>query len=173
VAARRPRYDGAVSEAVLRPIEPGDAPAVAAIIRQVMTEHGASGAGFAIHDAEVDAMYAFYQAPRAAYWVVVDRGVVVGGGGIAPLEGGPDDTCELKKMYFLPAARGRGIGRALIAVALAAARERGFRRCYLETLASMQAARALYEKIGFHARSGALGATGHFGCDRFYELDLQ
>ncbi len=161
-----------MSGLVLRPIEPADASAVAAIIRQVMTEHGASGAGFAIHDAEVDAMFASYQGPRAAYWVVADGDRVVGGGGIAPLEGGPDDTCELKKMYFLPEARGRGVGRALIDVALAAARERGFRRCYLETLESMRAARALYEKLGFRPRSGALGATGHFACDRYYELEL-
>ena len=37
---------------------------------------------------------------------------------------------------------------------------------------SMAAARGLYARSGFRARACALGATGHFGCDRFYELDL-
>lgn len=163
-----------MGELVLRPIEPRDRDAIAAIIRQVMTEHGASGAGFAIHDAEVDDMYGAYQGPRAAYFVIedADGGRVLGGGGVAPLAGGPDDTCELKKMYFLPEARGRGAGRRLLERCLDAARERGFARCYLETLESMGAARALYERMGFRPRACALGATGHFGCDRFYELAL-
>jgi putative acetyltransferase len=156
----------------LRPIEPRDAPAVAAIIRQVMTEHGASGAGFAIHDAEVDDMFAAYQGARASYFVVDDGGRVIGGGGVAPLVGGDDDTCELKKMYFLPEARGRGVGRALLERCLEAATRFGYRRCYLETLESMVAARALYAKLGFRELPGACGATGHFGCDRFYQLDL-
>jgi putative acetyltransferase len=161
-----------VTELVLRPIAPADAPAVAAIIRQVMTEHGASGRGFAIHDSEVDAMFDAYQGSRAAYWVIDDGGRVIGGGGVAPLEGGPADTCELKKMYFLPEARGRGVGRRLLAIALDGARARGFRRCYLETLESMASARRLYAAAGFRELSGPCGATGHFGCDRFYELEL-
>jgi putative acetyltransferase len=156
----------------LRPIAPADDPAVAAIIRDVMTEHGASGDGFAIHDAEVGAMHAAYQGPRAAYYVVDDGGVVIGGGGFAPLVGGPPDTCELKKMYFRPAARGRGIGRALLERCLAEARDRGYARCYLETLDSMAAARHLYAKLGFRPRCGPLGATGHHGCDTFYERAL-
>src|SRR5205823_9533369 len=75
---------------------------VAALIRTVMPEFGASGPGFAIMDPEVDDMHGAYRG-RAAYFVVVRRedGVVVGGGGMAPLTGGPGDTCELRKMYFL------------------------------------------------------------------------
>jgi putative acetyltransferase len=168
----RPIIIAAVSEPAIRPITPADDPAVAAIIRAVMTEHGASGPGFAIHDAEVEAMHAAYQGPGAIYFVIDDGGEVIGGGGIAPLAGGPPDTCELKKMYFLPRARGRGVGRRLLERCLAEARTRGYRRCYLETLESMGAARALYEKLGFRPLAGALGATGHFSCDRYYALDL-
>jgi putative acetyltransferase len=57
-----------------RPIRPEDDPAVAAIIRSVMTEFGASGPGFAIHDPEVHAMNAAYSSPRAAYFVVEHAG---------------------------------------------------------------------------------------------------
>ena len=67
-----------------------------------MPEFGADGPGFAIHDAEVDAMYEAYARPRSAYFVVERGGKVIGGGGIAPLENGEADVCELRKMYFLP-----------------------------------------------------------------------
>jgi putative acetyltransferase len=160
------------SRFTLRPIEPRDDAAVASIIRTVMPEFGASGPGFAIHDAEVDTMCAVYRKSRSAYFVVEVDGVVVGGGGIAPLEGGDGSTCELRKMYFLPAARGLGAGRALLECCLHAARGFGFKRCYLETLNSMTQARRLYEAAGFQRLQGACGATGHFSCDAWYDKPL-
>lgn len=156
----------------IRPIEARDDEAVAAIIRAVMPEFGASGPGFAIHDAEVGCMHATYSQPRSSYFVVVDGARIVGGGGVAPLASGDPDTCELRKMYFLPEARGRGAGRALLERCLAAARAHGFRRCYLETLARMDTARALYAKFGFKPICAPMGNTGHFGCDSYYALDL-
>jgi putative acetyltransferase len=155
-----------------RPIAPADDPAVAEIIRKVMPEFGAVGPGFAINDPEVDFMSQAYSGPRAAYFVVTDEaGWVLGGAGVGPLPGAPDDVCELRKMYFLPETRGHGMGTALLRHCLATARELGFRRCYLETLAGMETAQRLYEKLGFQ-KTCAMGATGHHGCDRFYVVDL-
>ncbi|GHE38436.1 GNAT family N-acetyltransferase [Vulcaniibacterium thermophilum] len=156
----------------IRPIAPADDADVARIIRTVMPEFGAVGEGFAINDPEVDWMYRAYSAPRSAYFVVEVGGRVVGGGGVAPLEGGDADTCELRKMYFLPDARGLGAGRALIDRCLDAARAFGFKRCYLETLCGMDAAIRLYERTGFRRLPGPLGNTGHGGCNTFYALDL-
>ncbi|HMZ04334.1 MAG TPA: GNAT family N-acetyltransferase, partial [bacterium] len=87
-----------VSSIEIRAIENRDNPALASIIRTVMPEFGADGPGFAIHDAEVNDMFAAYTRPRSAYFVVVADGVVSGGGGIAPLAGGDANVCELKKM---------------------------------------------------------------------------
>ncbi|HET7359682.1 MAG TPA: GNAT family N-acetyltransferase [Rhodanobacteraceae bacterium] len=156
----------------IRPIEPRDDAAVAAVIRAVMPEFGAGGPGFAIHDAEVGAMHASYAQPRSAYFVVEREGHVLGGGGVAPLAAGQADTCELRKMYFLPALRGLGAGHALMQRCLASARQSGFRHCYLETLTGMDAARALYLKTGFRRLPAALGNTGHFGCNCWFMLDL-
>jgi putative acetyltransferase len=156
----------------IRPIEPRDDDAVAAIIRQVMPEFGAGGEGFAIHDAEVDAMSAAYAQPRCSYFVVERGGAVVGGGGVAPLAGGEADVCELRKMYFLPAARGIGAGSAMMQRCLDAARAHGFRRCYLETLTGMDAAQALYRRSGFVPICAPMGGTGHHGCDRWFIRDL-
>jgi putative acetyltransferase len=157
---------------VLRPIRPEDDAAVAGIIRRVMGEFGASGPGFAIHDPEVDAMSAAYPAPRAIYFVLDQQGAVLGGGGIGPLAGGDPIVCELRKMYFLPEARGLGAGKALLARCIDEARARGYRRVYLETLTGMIAAQRAYDRFGFRRLSAPLGATGHFGCDRWYALDL-
>jgi putative acetyltransferase len=156
----------------LRPIRPEDDVRVATIIRTVMPEFGAIGDGFAINDPEVDWMSRAYAAPRSAYFVIERDGVVQGGGGVAPLEGGDGDTCELRKMYFLPELRGMGAGRMMIDRCLDAARGFGFKRCYLETLCGMSDARRLYERSGFRRIDGALGATGHGGCDTFYQREL-
>ena len=156
----------------LRPIEPRDDVAMAAIIRTVMPEFGATGCGFAISDPEVDWMSRAYAEPRSAYFVVERNGAVVGGGGIAPLAGGDGNTCELRKMYFLPEARGLGAGAAMMARCLQAARDAGFDRCYLETLGGMDAAMRLYERTGFRRIDAPLGATGHGGCNTFYLLKL-
>jgi len=156
----------------IRPIHSGDNEAVANIIRTVMPEFGACGDGFAINDPEVDWMHRAYSAPRCAYFVVESGGKVMGGGGIAPLEGGDDDVCELRKMYFLPELRGLGAGAALMEKCLDAARMHGFHRCYLETLRGMDSAMRLYERSGFQRIPDAMGETGHGGCDSFYILDL-
>jgi len=160
------------TEFSIRPIEARDDQAAAAIIHNVMPEFGAGGPGFAVHDAEVDHMHAAYAQPRSAYFVVERDGVVSGGGGMAQLEGGAPDVCELRKMYFLPAARGIGAGRAMIQRCLDAARAAGFRRCYLETLTGMDAAQHLYRRQGFKPLDAPMGGTGHFGCNRYYLLDL-
>ncbi len=157
---------------LIRPIELRDNARVAQIIRSVMPEFGADGPGFAIHDPEVDRMSSAYAEAQHAYFVVERDGQVEGGGGVAPLINADDDICELRKMYFLPSLRGIGAGRALIQRCLDSAREAGFRRCYLETLSGMDAARALYEQSGFQRIEGRMGGTGHFGCNRFYLLDL-
>lgn len=152
----------------IRPITPADDAAMAAVIRSVLTEYGAKGEGYSINDAEVDHMAEAYAPSRSAYFVVIDGARVVGGGGIAHLEGGEPDICELRKMYFLPEARGAGMGRTLLARCLDVARELGYTRCYLETLTSMHTARRMYERAGFTQIEAPMGATGHFSCDAWY-----
>jgi len=152
----------------IRPIEPSDDAAIASIIRTVMPEFGADGPGFAIHDAEVSAMSVAYARPRCAYFVIELEGEVAGGAGVAPLDGGEEDVCELRKMYFLPSLRGLGAGRAAMERCLETARGFGFRRCYLETLTGMDAAQRLYLANGFRPIDRSMGSTGHHGCNRFY-----
>lgn len=157
----------------IRPIRSSDDASVAAIIRAVMPEFGADGPGFAIHDPEVDHMSRAYARPGAAYFVLDSSGRILGGAGVAPLEGGPEGVCELKKMYFLPEARGIGAGERMIRLCLRKAQELGYRTCYLETLSGMDRAMRLYAKVGFKPLSEAWGATGHHGCDHWFALELE
>ena len=160
------------SPIAIRPIEPADDPVVAQVIRSVMPEFGASGDGFAITDPEVDSMSGTYGQARSAYFVVELDGRVAGGAGVAPLVGGDDSVCELRKMYFLPELRGRGVGAKLLQHCLDTARELGFTRCYIETLSGMDAAAHLYVAAGFTRLDGPLGDTGHHGCDMHFAREL-
>ena len=161
-----------MSEPLIRPIRADDDAAVAVIIREVMASFGATGPEYSSSDPEVDAMSAAYDGARSGYFVLDDGGLVLGCGGIAPLAGAEPEVCELRKMYLLPAARGRGLGERMLVRCLDAARERGYRRCYLETLAGMDAAQNLYAKAGFTKLCGPLGSAGHSGCNRHYLLEL-
>ena len=159
-------------EPIIRVISVGDNPGVAEIIRTVMPEFGAGGQGFAIHDREVDDMYSAYEGSRSKYFVCEVDGMLLGGGGVGPLPGAAEDTCELKKMYFLREGRGKGLGQKLLSRCLEAARSMGYKYCYLETFNTMKKAMKLYERNGFELLPGPLGNTGHFACDVFYRLRL-
>ena len=158
--------------APIRAMGPADNLAVARIIRDVMTEFGAVGCGYSIEDAEVDAMYEAYPAPHSAFFVVEHEGRIQGCGGFGPLAGADADTCELRKMYFLPELRGQGMGAELMDTILESARAAGYTRCYLETLERMEKARTLYARYGFRVIDEPLGNTGHGSCNHWMLLEL-
>ncbi len=149
----------------LRPITPSDAAALARVIRDTLAEYGAAKPGTAYYDAATDHLPELFAAtPRSAYFVAERGGEVLGGGGIFPTENLPADTVELVKLYLLPAARGLGVGKALIQQCLEAARAAGYARVYLETTEELTQAIPLYERMGFSYLPEALGNSGHFGC---------
>jgi GNAT superfamily N-acetyltransferase len=84
--------------------------------------------------------------PRGAYVVVREDGRAVAGGGIRRLEEG---VCEIKRMFVVPEARGRGHGRRLLSALERAAFDLGYRRIRLDTAQSMTTAMAMYRASGY------------------------
>jgi putative acetyltransferase len=94
--------------------------------------------------------------------------------GIGALKRLDEDHAEVKSMHTVAAARGRGIGRAMVEHLLATARARGFRRVSLET-GSMDAfapARALYESVGF-VPCGRYGDYPDSANSAFFTIELR
>jgi putative acetyltransferase len=157
---------------IIRPIEKKDNPHIASIIRLVLLDFGVPKVGTAFADPSLDSMFENYQKRRAGYFVLEENGVVIGGGGVAQLENYAGNVCELQKMYFLPEARGRGLGTQMIDLCLNKARELEFEKCYLETISYMEAAIKLYKRYGFQNLESAMGDTGHYSCGVHMILDL-
>ncbi|QAA80676.1 GNAT family N-acetyltransferase [Aequorivita sp. H23M31] len=149
---------------IIRLIEKRDNPNIALVIRQVLEDLGVPKVGTAYADSALDCMFETYQNPRTAYFVVEKNRVLLGGAGIAPLENYKGNICELQKMYFIPEARGLGIGKQLMEFCIAKAREFKFDQIYLETMEYMVPAQKLYRKSGFDYIEGPIGNTGHFSC---------
>ena len=148
----------------IRLIRKNDSAALAAIIRNTLEEFGANYAGTVYYDSSTDHLYELFQRKISIYFVAEDEHQILGGAGIYPTEGLPENTCELVKMYLLPVARGKGLGQELIARCLQFAGEAGYQQVYLETMPELTKAMKVYEKFGFSYLNGPLGNSGHFGC---------
>jgi putative acetyltransferase len=148
----------------IRSIEPRDNAAIASIIRESLVEFGAARPGTVYYDTDTDRLSHVFQIARGGYFIVEHNGNILGGAGIYPTPGLGDTTCELVKMYLTAAARGRGLGRALIERCIALAQQNGYSQIYLETMPELTLAIPLYEKTGFRKLSAPMGQSGHFGC---------
>lgn len=87
-------------------------------------------------------------APGGTYLVLFEDGEPVAGGGIK--SSGPN-AGEIKRMYVVPAARGRGHARRLLEALEEAGRDLGLARLRLDTGPQQPRARALYERAGYRA----------------------
>ncbi len=89
--------------------------------------------------------------PVARAWLLRDHDVVLGyliiTLGFSVEYGGRDGFID--DLYLVPAARGRGLGRAVIDFALAQARELAIRTLHLEVEGGNNAATRLYRAAGF------------------------
>ncbi|WP_438424500.1 GNAT family N-acetyltransferase [Aquimarina macrocephali] len=162
-----------MSDIKIRAIQLKDNKVIASVIREVLIEMGVPKVGTAYEDKSLDSMYETYDYSRMQYYVVEEEGEIIGGAGIAPLEGEvAGDICELQKMYFLPQARGKGVGYKMINRCLDFAKEQGYAKCYLETMPYMESARKLYKKVGFIPLEEPIGDTGHYSCQAWMIKDL-
>jgi putative acetyltransferase len=149
---------------VIRPICESDNEILAALIREVLIEHGADKPGTAFSDKNLDQLNQTFSYPGSAYFVAEQNDTIIGSGGIYPSPGLPKGYCELVKLYVARSARNTGVGSKLIAACFSAAKANGYTHLYLETMPELGKAIKLYERIGFRYLKHALGNSEHFNC---------
>jgi putative acetyltransferase len=96
------------------------------------------------HALDVDGL----REPAVTFFSFRREGVLLAVGALKRLD---SEHAEVKSMHTVAAARGQGIGRAMIEHLITVAREAGYRRLSLETgsMAEFAPARALYANAGF------------------------
>jgi putative acetyltransferase len=117
-------------------------------------------------DADLQDIEANYLQRGGMFEVIEDEGNLLGSFGLYPVN---ETTCELRKMYFIPSARGLGLGKYVLERVIARARALGFKQIVLETSSKLIAANRLYTKFGFKPiESDHLASRA----DQAYKLDL-
>jgi N-acetylglutamate synthase-like GNAT family acetyltransferase len=117
--------------------------------RRLVREYAASlnvDLSFQNFDKELQHFASEYAPPGGAFILAEDAGQYLGCIGLRRLSA---DSGEIKRLYIVPAARGRGLGRVLVERVLAVARALGYRSVFLDTLPFMKEAQALYSALGF------------------------
>jgi putative acetyltransferase len=139
-------------------------------VRALLETHVAFGNAHSppqdVHALDVDGLLD----PAITFFSCRDDGELLGVGALKDLG---DGHGELKSMHTVAAARGRGIGAAMVGHLLGVARERGMTRISLETGTpdAFAPARALYTKAGF-VPCGPFGGYAESGYSCFFTLDL-
>jgi GNAT superfamily N-acetyltransferase len=85
-------------------------------------------------------------APHGAFLLGYENGRAIACGGLRRLE---DRVCEIKRMYVVPDARSRGVGRALLKALEAAAGQAGYERVRLDAGPRQHHSRALFPSAGY------------------------
>ena len=157
---------------LIREIKLEDNSAIKQVIKDIFPEFNMPMFGTAYEDHEIANMFESFQGEKEIYFVIEDGGTVVGGGGIKPLKDFENDVCELQKMYFSPTIRGKGLGKKMFNTCMQAAKDFGYKKCYLESASQLKVAIHIYENNGFKHLDKPLGNTGHYSCGVWMIKDL-
>jgi len=134
-------------------VRAADSPELLAAARTIFAEYAQSLAVdlcFQNFDEELASLPGDYTPPHGRLLLVYVDGELAGCGAMRPFHDTDyANACEMKRLYVRPAFRGFGLGRTLAEALLDEARRAGYSVVLLDTLDDMEAARELYEKLGF------------------------
>jgi putative acetyltransferase len=165
--SEREKSSACVSEVTLREFQPGDEAAFRKLNEEWISRY-------------------FRIEPKEAVVLADPKGTLLDAGGkilFAVVEGQCVGCCALRrmgeaefevaKMAVTPAFQGAGIGRKLLQAVIAAGRNMGARRLYLETNHTLKSAIHLYESLGFrHLSLEEIVPSPYVRADVFMELVL-
>jgi putative acetyltransferase len=99
---------------------------------------------------ELDTLPSAYSEPGGGLFLATVDGVAAGCCAFRPLVASDHpNACEMKRLFVRAAFRGFGLGRLLVDATVTHARLAGYSNMLLDTLSDMEAARALYQEVGF------------------------
>jgi ribosomal protein S18 acetylase RimI-like enzyme len=104
------------------------------------------GLDFQNFDKELANLPDDYTRPAGCLLLAFHKGQLAGCVGLRKLS---DGICEMKRLYVKEQFRGLGIGRALTEAVVKEAQKIGYNYMRLDTVPSMEVARALYSSLGF------------------------
>lgn len=165
-----PVRDHHLPDVQIRAWTPGDREAVVHLIQTVLREYGLRWDP-RLADRDVVDVEGFYLQTGGEFWVIeaiapspdANTPTLLGTGAYYPIDRG-DRAVEIRKMYFHPSLRGRGLGRYLLGQLEERIAARGFRTIWLETATQLAAAVRLYESSGYQRTTGVETQR----CDRVY-----
>jgi putative acetyltransferase len=154
-------------DAIIRDACNADEAAIREVLYSVLAEYGLAPDPEGTDADLADLEGSYWRSGGVFHVVVWSDGSIVGCAGLFRLS---EVEAELRKMYLLPAARGRGIGGRLLLRLIADARRLGYQRLVLETASVLTEAIQLYRSAGFSPVS-----RDHLSprCDQAWELSLQ
>ena len=139
-----------LSVGLISPATPEEIEAVRGLFREYEHALGVDLC-FQQFDKELAELPGEYAPPNGALLAAKVDGELAGCCAIRPLDAADyPNACEMKRLYVRDSCRSMGLGRQLAEAALDAARQGGYSCVLLDTLDDMEAARALYQDLGFH-----------------------
>ena len=134
---------------VVTEIRPAELPRDLDVVRSLFREYGESlriDLCFQNFEAELAELPAKYEPPKGRLLLAWSGAGAVGCVALRPIAG---PTCEMKRLYVRPEARGERLGHRLAERVCEEARNAGYSRICLDTLPTMSAALKLYAAMGF------------------------
>jgi putative acetyltransferase len=134
-------------EFILRPATNADIPSIKKVVFSVLQEYGLKGSESG-KDKDLSDLDQYYFSKNGYFGVVMESSTneIVGTFSLYRLD---DASCELRKMYLLRSARGKGVGEFILKYAIGVAKEKGYSKMTLETISPLKEAISLYKKHGF------------------------
>jgi len=133
------------------------------IIKTVIQEYNLYACGVPVEKDLIDIEGSY---KNGFFGIFLDVEEPIGNFGLFPLGEG---VAEIRKMYLLPKARGKGIGKWMVRFLLKKAKELNYNRVELETASQLKEAISLYQKLGFQEIKNN---NSNSSCDRAFFMEI-